>query len=280
MRFFTDQIYVKGEGTVAWGTFNFKSRTLNMPVEAEVLIPQNGYKSLKKADGYKVVILLHGVRNDRTEWLLKSQIFDMVRELPILVFMPSGKNSFYVNTYNGYKYMDYITREIPDFIKSHFRVSDNSKDWLIAGSSMGGYGAMLCGLHQSDTFGNIASFSGALDIRKVNSMISRYSPDQLFDPDFDKNLNNENDLFYLHKKIDEKLRPRIYMCCGDEDDLLSANHNFYECIKDSYDVTAVWGKGGHDFVYWNERLKDVFKWFCPEELKRGVFMGRCGSDFC
>ena len=86
---------------MAWGTFSFRSTTLNMPVEAEVLIPQSGYKSLDQTGDYKVFILLHGVRNDRTEWLLKSQIFEMVKELPVLVFMPSAKNSFYVNTYTG-----------------------------------------------------------------------------------------------------------------------------------------------------------------------------------
>ncbi|MCR4902359.1 MAG: hypothetical protein K6A23_05840, partial [Butyrivibrio sp.] len=94
---------------MAWATMSFKSRALNMPVEAEVLVPQPGYKSLVQVDDYKVIILLHGVRNDRTEWLLKSQIYDMVKELPVIVFMPSGRNSFYLNTYNGYKYMDYIS---------------------------------------------------------------------------------------------------------------------------------------------------------------------------
>lgn len=32
---------------MAWGTFGFRSKNLNMPVEAEVLIPQAGYKSLE-----------------------------------------------------------------------------------------------------------------------------------------------------------------------------------------------------------------------------------------
>ncbi|MBO5554429.1 MAG: hypothetical protein J5941_02770, partial [Solobacterium sp.] len=67
---------------MAWATISFRSESLNMPVEAEVLIPQPGYKSLIQEDGFKVIILLHGANNDRSEWLLKSQIFDMVKELP------------------------------------------------------------------------------------------------------------------------------------------------------------------------------------------------------
>ena len=57
---------------MAWGTFTFRSMALNMPVEAEVLIPQSGYKSLHQKENYKVIILLHGVRNDRTIFPTKS----------------------------------------------------------------------------------------------------------------------------------------------------------------------------------------------------------------
>ncbi len=263
---------------MAWGTFNFRSKALNMPVEAEVLIPQSGYKSLTQKDNYKVIILLHGVRNDRTEWLLKSQIFEMVKELPVLVFMPSAKNSFYVNTYTGYKYMDYIAKEIPEFIKTHFRVSDKKEDWLIAGSSMGGYGALVCGLNHTEIFGNIASFSGAVDIADDVLQIPEFNMSQLFGPDHGNLSGSSNNLFYIYDKIEN--RPRIFMCCGASDFLRPMNERFYEKIKDLYDVTAYWGEGDHDFIYWNEQLKNMFLWFCPDEIRNGCFMGRCGNDFC
>ncbi len=264
---------------MAWCTTRFRSRALNMPVEAEILIPQAGYKSLKQEDNYKVMILLHGVRNDRTEWLLKSQIFDMVRELPVLVFMPSGKNSFYLNTYTGYNYMDFVAEEIPEFIRTHFRVSGKRNDWLIGGCSMGGYGAFVCGLNHPGTFGNIASFSGAVDILEVAENAPELKPELILGPDFEKAGNSQADLFGICDKVDEHLRPRIYMCCGDGDVLLPMNKRFYEKLRDNYDVTAAWGEGGHDFVYWNEQLKKVFGWFCPEDMKSGIFMGRCGNDF-
>ena len=265
---------------MAWGTFTFRSMALNMPVEAEVLIPQSGYKSLHQKENYKVIILLHGVRNDRTEWLLKSQIFEMVKELPVLVFMPSAKNSFYVNTYTGYKYMDYISNEIPEFIKTHFRVSDKREDWLIAGSSMGGYGALACGLNHTETFGNIASFSGAVDITDDVLQIPEFNMKQLFGQGY-KDLSDSNyNLFYLYDRIEEKERPRVFMCCGDSDFLRPMNERFYEKIKDLYDVIVNWGEGDHDFIYWNEQLKNMFKWFCPDEIRNGYFMGRRGNDLC
>ncbi len=265
---------------MAWATINFRSETLNMPVEAEVLIPQPGYKSLKQKDSYKVIILLHGANNDRTEWLLKSQIFDMVKELPVLVFMPSGKNSFYVNTYTGYRYMDYITEEIPSFIRNHFRVSDKKEDWLIAGESMGGYGAMVCGLNHTETFGSIASFSGALGVTDESLGLPVIRMENIFGKDRKSASESRNNPFWICRNIPEEDRPRIFMCCGSEDRLLDVNRRFFDCISGSYDVTAVWGEGAHEFQYWNERLKDMFVWFCRDDMENGFFMGRNGSDFC
>lgn len=264
---------------MAWATVNFRSECLNMPVEAEVLIPQPGYKSLRQEDGYKVIILLHGANNDRTEWLLKSQIFDMVKELPVLIFMPSAKNSFYVNTYSGYRYMDYIAEEIPAFIRTHFRVSDRKEDWLIAGESMGGYGAVICGLHHTGTFGNIASFSGALGILEPDFHLPEIRMKNIFGPDIEAACSSTLNPFRLICQIPESERPRLFMCCGSEDSLLDVNERFYEAIKDSYDVTVKWGEGAHEFQYWNERLKEMFVWFCKEDMKNGFFMGRAGNDF-
>lgn len=264
---------------MAWGTVDFRSESLKMPVEAEVLIPQCGYKSLKQKSDFKVIVLLHGANNDRTEWLLKSQIFDMVRELPVLVFMPSGKNSFYVNTYSGYNYMDYIGKEIPAFIKTHFPVSHRKEDWLLAGESMGGYGALMCGLNHTDTYGNIACFSGALDIAEIEQALPKIRMTNLFGPDISAVKGSEKDPFVLADEVPAGKRPKLFICCGNEDGLIDVNRRFYEHVKDGYHITAKWGIGAHEFQYWNERLKDMFVWFCDEELKHGFFMGRNGNDF-
>lgn len=246
---------------MAWISTDFRSKALNMPVEAEILVPQPGYKRLEKRENYKVLILLHGANNDRTEWLLKSQIYDMVKELPVLVFMPSGKNSFYVNTANGYHYMDFITLEIPEFIKKRFRVSEDKKDWLIAGESMGGYGAMVCGLNYANQFGNIASFSGALDIVSEETHLPVINMELNFGSDWEKTARSNYNVYKLCHEVVDKDRPRIFMNCGRQDRLYDMNVRFYEEIKNEYDVTYKDGDGNHNFTYWNERLKEMLVWF-------------------
>lgn len=246
---------------MAWISINFKSKVLNMPVEAELLAPQPGYKSLKQKKDYKVIILLHGANNDRTEWLIKSQIGDLVKELPVVVVMPSGKNSFYTNMANGYRYMDYISEELPQFIKKMFRVSEKKEDWLIAGESMGGYGALICGLNHTDVFGNIAQFSGALDAKKVIEYLPGIRLENVFGENgsmADEDRYNVYRLCHLVTKAD---RPRIFMNCGEQDILCGMNDAFYDEIKEEYDVIYTKGYGEHNFLYWNERLKEMLPWF-------------------
>ena len=250
---------------MAWISMAFRSKTVNMPVEVELLVPQPGYKSLRQSEGYKVMILLHGANNDRTEWLLKSQIFDMVKELPILVCMPSGKNSFYVNTANGYDYMDYVTKELPEWISTMFRVSDKREDWLIAGESMGGYGALVCGLNHPERFGQIASFSGALDIADMGHRLPTFRMELIFGENWQQEIaENYNVYSYCHT-ISEELRPRLYLCCGKQDGLYDMNVRFRNEVQGEYDLSWSEGDGGHDFGYWNERLKEMLAWFLGEE---------------
>ncbi len=113
---------------MAWISAAFRSKALHMPVEMEILAPQESC-----GEGLSVMMLLHGPMGDRTEWLLKSRIARYVEGLPVLVCMPSGKNSCFSNTANGYQYGDFVTKELPDLLKRLFFVSGNKEDWLIGG---------------------------------------------------------------------------------------------------------------------------------------------------
>lgn len=262
---------------MAWISANFSSKTLHMPVEAEILVPQVGYQGLIQESGYKVFILLHEENNDRTEWLLKSQIYDKIKGLPIIVFLPSGKNSFYVNTANGYHYMDYITQEIPAWIKKMFRVSCNRTDWLIAGASMGGYGALACGLNHPKQFGYIASFGGMLDITNKETHLPEINRELVFGNDWGKIAQSNQNLYCLCHKVVDADKPHIMLNCGKQDRFYEMNVRFYREIKKEYDVTWIDGNGNHDFGYWNGQLQDLIAWFMHGN--RGVSDSyHCGKE--
>ena len=70
-------------------TINFKSKSLNMPVMLDVLMPQGH-------GGYKTLYLLHGAGGDHACWTLKTRIADYVEGKNIAVVMPSGIISIYI----------------------------------------------------------------------------------------------------------------------------------------------------------------------------------------
>jgi len=101
---------------------------------------------------YPVVYFLHGLNNDHTSWTvprygdLPSKIEQMIQggKIPeILMVHPQGDNSFYCNSADGSrKYEDFVDREIVGYAESHYRARSHRESRAIAGTSMGGYGAL------------------------------------------------------------------------------------------------------------------------------------------
>ncbi len=249
---------------MAWISAAFRSAAVNMPVEVELLVPQpeecgEGFKGR-----YRVIILLHGLNGDRTEWLIKSSIGEMVQELPVIVCMPSGKNSFFLNTANGYDYMDYVTEELPGWLGSMFPVSREREDWLIAGESMGGYGALACGLNHPERFGSIAALSSVVEIDRVKQWAPQLRTELLFGESSKGTIPASCNLFCRCHRVKQELRPRLYLACGKQDELYAMNKRFLKEVEKEYDVSWRDGDGGHDFAYWNECMTDVVRWFVEE----------------
>lgn len=253
---------------MAWLSMNYRSKMLKMPVELEVLAPQHYNADTEKS---RVLFLLHGAIGDRTSWLLRSQAALYAAERDICIVMPSAKNSFYVNTYNSYAYMDFICEELPQVIKTLIPVSEDKKDWMIAGCSMGGYGAVRCGMEKPDVFGRIASFSGALDMVSVYDKVTFVDMGMVFGSR-EELRGSDNDLYgLLSKKKQEAADVPILITCGEEDELFPYNEAFYQKFEADYNMEFLHKKGGHDWYFWNDSLKAALAWFYGETDYREVF---------
>ena len=58
--------------------------------------------------------------------------------------------------------------------------------------------------------------------------------------------------------------PRLYQCCGTEDDLLGANRAFRDAAGALHvDLTYEEGPGVHRWSYWNACLPKALEWLCP-----------------
>jgi S-formylglutathione hydrolase FrmB len=101
---------------------------------------------------YPVVYFLHGLNNDHTSWTvdrygnLQNKVEEMIvaRKIPeIIMVHPRGDNSFYCNYADGSKrYEDFIVEELVAIVESRYRARKGRENRAIAGTSMGGYGAL------------------------------------------------------------------------------------------------------------------------------------------
>lgn len=150
------------------------SKTVNGPMQFAVYLPP------ACDEGKKVPVLywLSGLTCNDENFMQKACAQRIASELGIAIVAPDtsprGDNvandeaydlgqgaGFYVNATENpwaahYQMYDYIVDELPALIKEHFPVNDN---WAISGHSMGGHGALMIGLRNSERFTSISAFS-------------------------------------------------------------------------------------------------------------------------
>lgn len=222
------------------------------------------YDSAKK---YQTLYLLHGSYGDHSDWSRLSRVEQYAQAHCLAVVMPSGENSAYLNMDAGENYLNYIGRELPQFLQTIFPLSTQQKDNFIAGLSMGGYGCMRVGLEFPERFAAIASLSGALDMQFLREHGGPHM--EKIDPAYklavygNRSLrNSQDDLLYLlmHDLALGKSIPKLYMSVGTEDFLFPVNESFYSQAKKLTDICYETYPGVHDWLFWDAHIQDVMRW--------------------
>ena len=227
------------------------------------------------SEKYKTVYLLHGLSDDQTTWQRRTSIERYASELGIAVVMPTTHRAFYTDTTYGLNYWTFVSKELPEICREFFpKMSDKKEDNLVAGLSMGGYGAWKMALGTSGLFGAGASLSGALDV--VDLYESRSKESLMRSKEFEgiygsleKLKGSDDDISaLLRKKVQSKEElPRLYGWCGTEDDLYPMNKKIWKEAKElGYDLTCEESFGDHQWKYWDEKIKDILCWWLGEEI--------------
>ena len=246
---------------------NFRSSVLGYRQKLVVLLPQ-GEDGKLKAGNLKCLTLLHGYSDDETAWTRWSNIEVYAEKYGIAVVMPSVEKSFYSNMVHGDRFADYIGQEVLAFARSVFPLSNKREDNLVAGLSMGGYGAFKIGLANPKTFFAAASLSGVVDIVDIlPRMEEDKDKDILHDlrqiyGDITKVEGSQNDcLKLIHDRIKEGNLPRLYQWCGTEDFLYPNNIGFRDKISGlKIDHVYEEGPGDHTWPYWDAGIQRVLEW--------------------
>jgi diacylglycerol O-acyltransferase/trehalose O-mycolyltransferase len=130
-----------------------------------LLLPE-GFDEQAAAD-LPVLYLLHGQWDDYTSWTRETDVKELTAPTNLLVAMPhAGANGWYADWYqhgNGGipKWETFHTQELPQLLERNYGAGDKR---VIAGLSMGGYGALSYAARHPGMYAAAASFSGVPDI--------------------------------------------------------------------------------------------------------------------
>ena len=250
---------------------NYFSNALKTPTTVNVLLPEyeKGAAGVGAPEGeFKTLYLLHGMSGDHTNWVRRTDVDLYSKHFNLAVVMPEVGNNWYTDTAYGMKFLTFVGEELPDVCQRYFRgMSPRREMNLVAGNSMGGYGAVKVALTYPDRFCACASYSGALDITRkcrrpdMNVWRGIFGYDL---PDADALEGTSHDLFFLaedRKKKGVEL-PDFFFWCGTEDGLINVNRAYHGHltklgIPHEYRESA----GLHQWKFWDRQLEDSLKYF-------------------
>jgi S-formylglutathione hydrolase FrmB len=204
-----------------------------------------------KGDGpFPVLFQLHGLSDDHQAWIQRSNIVRHVAGLPLVVVLPDGGTSGYVNwkasnRLNKHRYEDLIVNDITGHLRRNFNVTGGK--WAIGGLSMGGYGAMRLGLKFPDRFASIWAHSSAFHIGEM--------VDDALVEDESVASRSVSRLADAVANLVEK--PVISFDCGVDDELIQYNRDFHAHL-DAIGVTHQYLEypGAHTWDYWDDHVRE------------------------
>lgn len=266
---------------------NFISKCLMRTVTFNAIIPVDKFgPQAENAEQkpLKTLYLLHGIFGNYTDWVNGTRIQALAEANDLAVIMPSGENRFYLDDEkSGELYGEFIGKELVEFTRKLFPLSDKREDTFIAGLSMGGYGAIRNGLKYAENFGCVIGLSAALvhdtwkdaDNSAPIFTFRRNYYEAIFG-EYDKVKGSDKDPKALLLKLKEEGRPvpKMYLCCGTEDGLITANRDFRDFLNENgVDLTYVEGPGKHDWVFWDTYIKKVLDWLPLNRTGAGINSG-------
>ncbi|MDO4549069.1 MAG: alpha/beta hydrolase-fold protein [Clostridia bacterium] len=247
------------------------SESLNMDTTVSVILPHDSRfhrgicefpPGVAARENPKTLILLHGLTDNWVAWGHRSRILCYAEMYDVAVIMPEVQRSFYQDMEYGEAYFTYVTEELPELAARMFNVSVSPEDLMLAGLSMGGYGALRCGLSNPGNYRAIGAFSSATDIEGfVHNMPVRRETlrfDRVLKGIFGENLRVPEGAILTKladKAASSGANVPIMMTCGTEDELYAGNVDTYEYLKGKgMNVTFDEWPGIHEWGFWDKSI--------------------------
>jgi S-formylglutathione hydrolase FrmB len=231
---------------------------VNLPLN--IILPDPGKMGDMPVAKRKVLYLLHGLSDDASAWQRYSSIETIAAVYGLVVVMPSVDRSFYIDQPNGQKYFTYLTDELPHYLVDVFGLAPRREDTLIAGVSMGGYGAFKAALLRPELYSAAASFSGVLSLEVLRAIPNdpRQEEFAFLFGDLGKLAGSEHDPAVWLKRAAQNpsLLPRLFISCSRQEDLYPLSVKFHAACQ-SLGLHAEYHEedGSHDWFFWDTQIR-------------------------
>lgn len=244
---------------------SFYMPSLGRTKKLSVLLPTK-YDPAKQ---YPVLYLLHGYSGGHDDWWTRTKLREYVRDLPLIVVMPDGENSWYANSAMepDERFEDYLVKDLPQYIQKLYSIDTTRQ--AIAGLSMGGYGAMMLGLRHPSKYEFVGSLSGAITFPRGMNDTTRPAERSLFPSlrrAFGERPNisrNAHDVFILYRQTPKDSLPYMYMAIGIQDGYRSflPGHRAFTDLLRTYGAAYEYHEtqGGHNWQFWDREIQPLLR---------------------
>lgn len=232
---------------------DFYSKSLLRRYEIRVVIPSlNLQGTLKNKnenyysennEKYPLCIFLSGFGENQRSWQYNTQVDRLLEENKVAGVFINGENKWYLNQGPIDAWYDLVEKDVLDFLYGNFKCLSKEKPLMIAGNSMGGYGALYHYLKNIDKYSACVALSPATK------------------PDFldESKYGTLRELFLENKG--KKLN--CYISVGTKDFIIDASKEFDKFLKDneigvSYRFIE---DRDHSWFLWKDEIFSVFEYF-------------------
>lgn len=237
--------------------YHFSSPTLGKQVQATAILPEITRRS--PAGPYPVLYLLHGLSDDSTIWARMTRLENLLRGLPLIVFMPDGYRGWYTNHTDGPAYADYFLKDVVGFAERYLPIKAARSARAIGGLSMGGYGAFRMALEHPGLFASAHSHSGALltGTTPWTREFMRNNRPEFLKVFGDAPAGSHHDLLHLVRRAVKAgaTLPEMHFDCGTDDFLINDNQSFHAKLT-ALRIPHTYAEhpGNHDWHYWDTHI--------------------------
>lgn len=237
-----------------------KSAALQRRADVTVFVPPaaRGVRDLP------IVMLLHGVYGSHWAWALKGRAHLTATRLiaegrlpPVALLMPSdglwGDGSGYVPQ-TASDAERWIMEEVPALARQVVPACTDRSPLLVAGLSMGGFGALRLAGKYPQRIAAAAALSAVTEVQQLKSLIEE-SLDEW------SALPADRGVLAALLGVSGPLPP-LRIDCGLDDELLGANRALHFALQRAF-VGHLYAEsaGGHDWSYWTRTLEDTLTFF-------------------